>query len=116
MGQVLVRNLENDVIEAIKLKAGLKGHSLEEELREITRSAAPLTPEERVALSRKILRHASQASDFGIPPKLYARQGIVANAGGRRKHRYEMVRRSSPFWISRSWYRTPRNLSSHRNS
>jgi plasmid stability protein len=54
MGQVLVRNLENDVIEAIKLKAGLKGHSLEEELREIIRSAAPLTPEERVALSRKI--------------------------------------------------------------
>jgi antitoxin FitA len=54
MGQVLVRNLENDVIEAIKLKAGLKGHSLEEELREIIRSAAPLTPEERVALSRRI--------------------------------------------------------------
>jgi plasmid stability protein len=54
MGQVLVRNLEKDVIEAIKLKAGLKGHSLEEELREIIRNAAPLTPEERVALSRKI--------------------------------------------------------------
>jgi plasmid stability protein len=54
MGQVLVRNLDDDVIEAIKLKAELKGHSLEHELREIIRQASPLTPEERVALSRKI--------------------------------------------------------------
>jgi antitoxin FitA len=54
MGQVLVRNLEDDVIEAIRLKAELKGHSLEKELRDIIRSAAPLTPEERVTLSRKI--------------------------------------------------------------
>ena len=54
MGQVLVRNLDDDVIESIKLKAELKGHSLEQELREIIARAAPLTPEERVALSRKI--------------------------------------------------------------
>jgi plasmid stability protein len=54
MGQVLVRNLDDDVIESIKLKAELKGHSLEHELREIIRQASPLTPEERVALSRKI--------------------------------------------------------------
>jgi antitoxin FitA len=54
MGQVLVRNLDDDVIEAIRLKAELKGHSLEQELREIIRQASPLTPEERVALSRKI--------------------------------------------------------------
>ena len=52
--QVLVRNLDNDVITAIKLKAELNGHSLEQELREIIKRAAPLTPEERVALSRKI--------------------------------------------------------------
>ena len=54
MASLSVRNLEDDVIESIKLKAGLKGHSLEEELREIIRSAAPLTPDERVALSRRI--------------------------------------------------------------
>jgi plasmid stability protein len=54
MCQVLVRNLESDVIQAIKLRAKLKGKSLEQELREIIRRAAPLTPEERVALSRKI--------------------------------------------------------------
>lgn len=52
--QVLVRNLDNDVITAIKLKAELNGHSLEQELREIIKRAAPLTPDERVALSRKI--------------------------------------------------------------
>ena len=52
--QVLVRNLDSDVITAIKLKAELNGHSLEQELREIIKRAAPLTPDERLALSRKI--------------------------------------------------------------
>ena len=52
--QVLVRNLDSDVVAAIKLKADLNGHSLEQELREIIKRAAPLTPDERVALSRKI--------------------------------------------------------------
>jgi antitoxin FitA len=54
MGQVLVSNLDDEVIEAIRLKAELKGHSLEQELRDILKAAAPLTPGERVALSRKI--------------------------------------------------------------
>jgi len=54
MGQLLVRNLDDDVIEAIKLKAELNGHSLEQELRDILRRAAPLTPQQRLALSRKI--------------------------------------------------------------
>lgn len=54
MGQVLVRNLDDQVIEAIKLKAELKGHSLEQELREIIKQAAPLLPEERLALSDRI--------------------------------------------------------------
>jgi plasmid stability protein len=52
--QVLVRNLDDEVIAAIKLKAELNGHSLEQELREIIKRAVPLTPDERVALSRKI--------------------------------------------------------------
>jgi plasmid stability protein len=54
MGQVLIRNVDDKIIESLKLKAELKGHSLEKELRDIIRSAAPLTPEERVTLSRKI--------------------------------------------------------------
>jgi len=53
MGQVLVRNLDDRVIDNFKTKAELKGHSLEQELRNLITSAAPLTPEEKVALSRK---------------------------------------------------------------
>lgn len=50
MAQVIVRNLEDDVVERLKLKAELHGHSLEQELREILRAAAPLTVEQKLAL------------------------------------------------------------------
>ena len=50
MAQVIVRNLEDDVVERLKLKAELSGHSLEQELREILRKAAPLTKEQKLAL------------------------------------------------------------------
>jgi len=53
MGQVLVRNLDAEVIEAIRLMAERKGHSLEQELCDILKAASPLTPRDRVALSRK---------------------------------------------------------------
>ena len=54
MGQVLVRNLDDRVIESLKTKAELKGHSLEQELRDVLTSAAPLTPEEKIALFSKL--------------------------------------------------------------
>jgi plasmid stability protein len=54
MGQVLVRNLEDHVIESLKTKADLKGHSLEQELREVITAAAPLTPEEKVVLADRL--------------------------------------------------------------
>lgn len=54
MGQVLVRNLSDDVISALKIKAELKGHSLEQELRRILEAAAPFTVEERLAFSKHI--------------------------------------------------------------
>ncbi len=50
MAQVIVRNIEDDVIERLKLKAELHGRSLEQELREILRAAAPLTVEQKLAL------------------------------------------------------------------
>jgi plasmid stability protein len=59
MGQVLVRNLDERVIESLKTKAELKGRSLEQELRDVLTRAAPLTPEEKVALFRK-LRETSE--------------------------------------------------------
>ena len=54
MGQVLIPNLDDRIIESLKLKAELKGHSLEQELRDILKAAVPVTPRERVALSRQI--------------------------------------------------------------
>ncbi|MEQ1709057.1 MAG: hypothetical protein ABL864_12085 [Terricaulis sp.] len=53
MAQVIVRNLEDDVVERLKLKAELHGRSLEQELREILRAAAPLTVEQKLALMRR---------------------------------------------------------------
>ncbi len=40
MGQVLVRNLEDEVIDTLKLQASASGISLEEQLRKILRAAA----------------------------------------------------------------------------
>ena len=54
MGQVLVRNLDDRVIESLKTKAELKGRSLEQELRDVLTNAAPLTPEEKIALFHKL--------------------------------------------------------------
>ena len=54
MGQVLIRNLDDDLIAAIKLKAELKGHSLEQELRDILKKAAGSTVEERLAMFDRV--------------------------------------------------------------
>jgi antitoxin FitA len=51
MGQVLIRNLDDEVIESLRAKAKVKGRPLEQELREILTNAAPFTPEERVKVS-----------------------------------------------------------------
>jgi antitoxin FitA len=49
MGQVLIRNVDDKTIESLKLKAEQKGHSLEQELRDILKRAAGPTVEERLA-------------------------------------------------------------------
>ncbi len=54
MGQVIIRNLPEDVIRQLKLKAEIHGHSLEQELRNILGREAGLTPQEKVALSDSI--------------------------------------------------------------
>ena len=41
MAQVIVRNLDEEVVSSLKIKAELHGHSLEQELREILKRAAP---------------------------------------------------------------------------
>jgi plasmid stability protein len=66
MGQVLVRNLDDDVIASLKTKAEIKGHSLEQELRDVITAAAPLTPDEKVALSRKWRASMPPLKDFDV--------------------------------------------------
>jgi antitoxin FitA len=51
MGQVLIRNLDDGIIESLRYKAKVKGRALEQELREILTNAAPFTAEERVKVS-----------------------------------------------------------------
>jgi plasmid stability protein len=66
MGQVLIRNLDDDIIERLKTKAELKGHSLEQELREVLTAASPLTPDEKIALSDRLRSRCPPLPDFDI--------------------------------------------------
>lgn len=54
MGQVIVRNLDNHVITALKAKAELHGQSLEQELRAILSKAALPNAQERIVLADRI--------------------------------------------------------------
>lgn len=54
MAQVIIRNLDNEVIKALKAKAELYGRPLEQELRKILTEAARLTPNERLKLADRI--------------------------------------------------------------
>ena len=54
MAQVLVRNIDDQVIERLKRKAEINGHSLEQELREVITAAAPLSADEKLALIHRL--------------------------------------------------------------
>ena len=54
MAQVTVRNPDEQVVAALRRKAELHGHSLEQALHMALTSAARLTSEERVPLTRRI--------------------------------------------------------------
>ena len=56
--------LDDGLIRSLKATADIKGRTLEEELREIINRAAPLTPQERVALSDRIRAKQSKPSDL----------------------------------------------------
>lgn len=50
-----MRNLDDQVVASLKSKAKLHGHSLEQELREILKRAAALTPQEKLELIDRIV-------------------------------------------------------------
>lgn len=54
MGQVIVRNLDDETIAALKSRAAMHGNSLEQELRGILAQAARPGPKERLALADEI--------------------------------------------------------------
>ena len=54
MGQILIRNVEDEIITRLKLRAELAGKSLEQSLRELLAAAAPASAEELVAMSRRL--------------------------------------------------------------
>ena len=56
--------LDDGLIRSLKATADLKGRTLEEELRDIISRAAPLTPQERVALSDRIRAKQAKPSDL----------------------------------------------------
>jgi plasmid stability protein len=66
MAQALVRNLKQQTLDKLKTKAKLKGHSLEQELRETIEKAAPLTPEEKIALSQRLRASMPPMKDFDV--------------------------------------------------
>jgi plasmid stability protein len=54
MVEVVVRGVDDEAVERLRLKAELHGRPLEDKLREILRRAAPLSPEAKVALADRI--------------------------------------------------------------
>jgi plasmid stability protein len=54
MAQVLIRNVDEKVVQTLKERAQQHGHSLEQELREILVQAAQPSREDLVALSQRI--------------------------------------------------------------
>ncbi|NBB82485.1 MAG: hypothetical protein GVY28_03690 [Alphaproteobacteria bacterium] len=54
MAQVIIRNLDDAVVQRLKWRAELHGRSLEQELREALTDLARLSPEEKVARARQI--------------------------------------------------------------
>ena len=69
MGQILVRNLDDAVIETYKWRARMKGTSLEQEIRAVLNAHRRLTPEEKVAISREVLEKTP-----GLVPELTAEE------------------------------------------
>ena len=54
MAQVIVRNLDDKVVAALKRSAARHRRSLEGELRAVLNAAARLTPDDKLAISREI--------------------------------------------------------------
>lgn len=66
MAQVLVRNLDDRVVETHRNRAAAKGRSLEAELREVLQSNARWTVDEKIAYIREMQARARAAMVPGV--------------------------------------------------
>ena len=65
VAQVIVRNLDETVVKALKARAALHGQSLEQELRDILAEACDLSGADRLALTGRIRALQSTPLDSG---------------------------------------------------
>jgi len=65
VAQVIVRNLDERIVKALKARAALHGQSLEQELRDILTRACGLAGADRVALANRIRALQSRSLDTG---------------------------------------------------
>lgn len=77
MGDILIRNLDDEVMASFEWRARMSGRSLEETIRDALAAAAPLTSEERVALSERLLE-GQPILDFDVVEAIgLGREGYV---------------------------------------
>jgi len=67
MAQLLVRNIEDDVKERLRKRARRRGHSMEDEARDILRNAVLTEPSEEGLGTRFARRFSKAGIDFEIP-------------------------------------------------
>lgn len=75
MGQVIVRNLDEDIKAALKRRASQHGWSMEEEVRQILRRAVNNQPRANSKLGTRI---ASRFADEGLDEPLPELHGQIA--------------------------------------
>ncbi len=67
MGQILIRNVDDAVLAALKRRAEVAGRSMEAEAREALRRATRLTAQEKIALVEATWAETGKLRDPGIP-------------------------------------------------
>ena len=73
MAQLLIRNLEDDVVQALKKRAAAQGKSLEQSLRDLLRDAALPEVARRLAIIDRIRAMGPQAKRQSDSTKLIRR-------------------------------------------
>ena len=68
MAQLLVRNIEDDVKERLRKRARRRGHSMEDEARDILRNAVMTEPSTEVGAGTRLASYFAKIGlDFEIP-------------------------------------------------